>query len=217
MTLTRIQQDAIAKARRGDYSLLDAMELKHRLDHDGACHGYLVGGRLRLIAYGNGLPYDCNDCEGEGTVDCQECDDGRVDCDLCDADHTIEHVDCKGDGCAACQSGRIECDACAGVGSTLCDDCKGDSYVTCGNCEGEGEFPPNEFEDLRVENLDGRVLWREDDPAEPAHPCGWQGEVTRQWAETILDAYDHELRAAAKAAAVPAGPAGQTNIAMETA
>lgn len=224
MTLTTIQQDAIAKARRGDFSLLDAMELKHRIDEDQAAHGYLVGGRLRLIAYGCPQDNPCLACTGEGKHECHAagCDDGDIECDQCKGteDHTTPHAACGGEGCdePGCVAGQVDCDKCGQTGLLTCPECRGDGVVECGNCEGEGDFPPDVWEDLRVENLDGRVVWREDDPDEPDHPTGWEGQVDRTWAETILAAYQKELRAAAKSAAVPADDtAGQTTIALEPA
>lgn len=219
MSLTQIQRDAIAKARRGDYSLLDAMELQHRMDEGGAAHGYLVGGRLRLIAYGDPEDNPCGNCLGEGTVECTAtgCDDGDIDCIDCAGtpDHTIPHVSCGGEGCddPACIEGEVECTTCRGTGLVTCEECQGDGHVECGNCDGEGDLPPEVFYSLRVENLDGRVLWREDDPADPDHPTGWEGEVRRDWAEDILAAYRKELSDAAEAATNPA--TRQTDI-LET-
>lgn len=218
MSLTQIQQDAIAKARRGDYALLDAMELKHRIEHDGALHGYLVGGRLRLIAYGEALNGCCDECD-DGKVECTKCEDGFIDCETCkgDDDHLVPHEACGGKGCDGCHDGRVNCQDCKGHGDVRCDECLGDEYVDCEDCDGTGNGEPTEFEDLRITNLDGRVLWREDDRTEPDHPTGWEGQVDRAWADAVLADYQNE-QTAGLTTATPAGAnAGQTSMLPEPA
>lgn len=214
MSLTQIQRDAIAKARRGDYSLLDAIELDHRIGHDGALHGYLVGGRLRLIAYGDAIDGSCPHCD-DGKAECTACDNGFVDCATCkeDPDNLVPHEACAGQGCEQCHEGKVNCPDCKGHGDTRCETCLGDEWVDCPECDGTGEGAAEEFENLRITNLDGRVLWREDDPADPPHPTNWKGKVGRDWTRSILAAYHKELSDAAEAATNPA--TRQTDI-LET-
>lgn len=221
MTLTQIQTDAIARARRGDYSLLDAMELHHRITEGRAAYGHLVGGRLRLVAYGDPEENPCGECGADGTVECNAvgCDDGDIDCKACagTVDHTIAHEACGGEGCddPACIGGQVECDICDGTGLRECTECHGDGFVDCPHCDGEAELPPERFENLRVENLDGRVLWSEhDDPDKPDDPWGWKGRRDRAWAESILAAYHKERSEGTGAPAAPSAP--QPDI-LETA
>src|SRR5690606_7267109 len=99
----QIQTDAIAKARRGDYTLLDAMELDARLKEPDVICGYRIGGRLRLLGMGADADTACHECDGSGTCACPEvdCIDGCVDCDNCadDPDGLVLHEACGGKGC----------------------------------------------------------------------------------------------------------------------
>jgi hypothetical protein len=220
MSLTQIQQDAIAKARRGDYSLLDAMELEARLKEPGIAVGYRIGGRLRML----GLAADdedcgCSTCMDEGTVTCGEtgCDEGFVDCTTCadDPDHLVTCKDCEGKGCDNCEEGKLDCPDCEGTGDVECPVCLGDGHVDCADCDGDGiDRDPWTRQVEAVINLNGQRLWTRSsdapDPTEELEP------IALAWAEKILADYRKELATAAQAA--PAGTrAGQTSMLPETA
>ena len=86
---------------------------------------------------------ECEDCEGTGEIDCDECDEGAVDCDECGGDGNQE--------CDYCVDGMKECDNLPlGVKDmwiaiivrrrrTECDECAynglEEGYVECGICE----------------------------------------------------------------------------------
>jgi len=68
----------------------------------------------------------CNNCDGDGEVDCDNCQDGEVTCPNCDG----EGVDDEGDTCEECGgSGEIECTWCHGTGQETCDVCDGSGEV----------------------------------------------------------------------------------------
>lgn len=71
MALTVIQRDAIARAKQGDFGLLDAMELQHRMETRQVLGGYLIGGRLRYFETGNhsgGIVYGRKVIDMDGLV-----------------------------------------------------------------------------------------------------------------------------------------------------
>jgi hypothetical protein len=92
----------------------------------------------------------CDNCGGDGRVDCYECDgSGRVpcgdcysrslrrstgteSCGNCSGDGEIECSDCRG----ACQIDGQDCEECNGGGRVTCNDCNGDGELTCSGCDG---------------------------------------------------------------------------------
>lgn len=51
----------------------------------------------------------CESCNGEGTIECDECDGGYTECPTC------------------------------GSNDMTCEECSGDGVITCGECDGSGE------------------------------------------------------------------------------
>lgn len=154
MEMTTIQRDALARARRGDFELADAIELKARIedprwDDDVVC-GYRAH---RLMALGCGEAFDrrCDECRGTGDSDCDECEEGYVEC------HT-----CKGLGEVPGPLGiSAECPKCEAFKKVRCPECDGEEVVDCAGCEGEGRVL-EDFDVTRVIDLNGRVLWDEE-------------------------------------------------------
>lgn len=222
MALTQIQTDAIAKARRGDFSLLDAMELEARLKAFEVAGGYLQGGRLRMLAVADEEAAACCICASDGSVTCTAdgCDEGSIDCTTCAPadDGFIEHEACAGKGCDAeeCVDGWVQCPDCAGNGGVDCTECEGEGRVKCEDCDGSGDVDLDVFDPDEVVDLNGKALWRRDtDAPDPTDDCEFVG---RNWCRKILDAYDAELAEAAKAAAeADRGRYGQTTLIPETA
>jgi hypothetical protein len=200
MSLTQIQQDAIARAKQGNFALLDAMELEHRLkENRDVCCGWLVGGRLRMFSLGYSSESVCFECDGEGDRDCHECDgDGQADCDDCRKEdaHQIQHAECGGGGCADCDKGKVDCPTCEATGTTKCDECNGHGTLECQDCDGSGSgYGDDEYEEQSVVNMDGTVLWNQgDDAPDPTHGCKL---VDRSWARQVLADYQKEIDATA--------------------
>jgi hypothetical protein len=205
MALTQLQTDAIVLAKRGDFALLDAMELEHRLknDHDVVC-GYLVGGRLRLFSLGNRENCLCENCDGTCDIECSECKGGTIDCEECadDDDHCVKCTACEGEGCGECVDGKLACPECTGTGVVDCEVCDGVGTQECEDCEGTGlgEFDPhcNEHD---VVNLDGRVVWSQGDDA--PNPTEGARQVGRSWADSVMTPYHAKQK---EQAATPAQP-----------
>lgn len=216
--LTEIQRFAIANARRGDFALLDAMELDHRI-RTGQCHvGFLQGGRLRLfgqVAGGLG----CFECGGEGSFTCMDCaGKAIVECPDCEGRKQLDCLDCDGKGCAACDAGKVPCEECDGVGNIDCEECSGAGRLDCDDCGGAGEL---HFDDMTAEvtitDFDGRVVWRSDSDSDSHDPSDGMEARDRAWAGSILSNYHKALREAAEAAAEAAKPPrGQQSLIPET-
>lgn len=75
-------------------------------------------------------PEDCPTCDGVGTADCPDCNDGPTICE-----------DCGGAGIVEGWAGHQECWDCDGTGSVECWTCDGAGEVLCYDCEGSGETP----------------------------------------------------------------------------
>ena len=71
-----------------------------------------------------GVDVSCGDCNGDGDVRCDWCDDGEVECE-----------ECGGDGK---DSDDDDCSECNGRGYVSCEECSGDGYNRCNSCDGEG-------------------------------------------------------------------------------
>lgn len=101
---------------------------------------------------GEAFTYWCNECNGDGHVDCENCGgSGNETCSQCDGDGTERCFECSGDGevigdegpeeCGECVGeGEIDCGECGGDGSVTCSDCGGNGSQDCQNCDGQGEI-----------------------------------------------------------------------------
>lgn len=85
---------------------------------------------------------ECGECEGCGNevYDCDACDgEGSICCDTCDGSGsvTVECCDCEGTG----EDEEEECHTCEGSGEyeTECFDCDGYGHERCSSCDGDGE------------------------------------------------------------------------------
>jgi hypothetical protein len=108
---------------------------------------------------------DCDDCNGEGTVECDcsccdgcgemECEDccgscevpcsncdctGKVECEYCDGHGYYEDGDESVDCLHCLGSGEIECETCEQSGYVPCETCEGSGNVTCVSCGGDRTF-----------------------------------------------------------------------------
>ena len=77
---------------------------------------------------------DCNVCDGEGEIDCDECaGEVEFECNVCGGSGEIDCEECEGNG-----QTEEECDTCEGEGETYCDYCE-EGYSECNECDGEYE------------------------------------------------------------------------------
>ena len=211
--LTELQRDAIAQARHGNFGLLDAMELKHRIDTRQCDVGFLHGGRLRLLGKVSGSGgLICEECGGDGTNDCPECDgSGKDECGECSARGTLTCTECEGDGCEACDEGRMPCEDCNSTGWVACENCHGKKLVACDNCGGDGSIDYDEMDAERtVRNLDGDVVFS-GETCDDDDPTAVMRTVDRHWADKILRDY-HKAKADAAEAANAADSARPATV-----
>lgn len=190
MEMTQIQRDALARARRGDFELADAIELEARIKHN-AFGGDIVGGYRahRLMALGEGVQeYDnCSGCDGKGEIQCEACDkDGLVECSLCQGQGEVPGP----------LGAATECPNCAGTTETECAECAGDHFVECDDCAGDGDVP-GITHITRVVDLNGRVLWDQEGGGDEENPEPGN-LVGIDWAEAVIRKYNE---AAAEGAA----------------
>ena len=65
-----VQYAALRAAQRGDWTLADAIEVQHRVVHDGAVAGLVSNGRLAFVVYPDVESLStnrlCSDCAGSG-------------------------------------------------------------------------------------------------------------------------------------------------------
>jgi len=79
---------------------------------------------------------ECEECDGHGTVECYNCDDGNEECYNCDGTGEVEY----GDG------ETHECEDCNGTGEVSCSTCDGEGNLECHSCDGAGDVSSeNEF------------------------------------------------------------------------
>ena len=90
--------------------------------------------------YGTGN-YECYKCDGSGAIYCPDCDgEGCYDCGDCDGeggkwDENDNWVECEN-----CNDGKIDCNGCNGEGELECPECEGNGNVPCGDCGGDGYY-----------------------------------------------------------------------------
>jgi hypothetical protein len=71
------------------------------------------------------IDVECNECKGDGTEDCYNCNRGKLDCPDCDGEGEID-----GEPCSTCQGGgTVECEICDGDGELFCEECSGTGTV----------------------------------------------------------------------------------------
>jgi hypothetical protein len=97
---------------------------------------------------------ECDDCSGEGQIDCPLCDRGEIQCDECDGNGEVSCPECDGDGRQMGDGEWEDCEECDGTGNISCSDCGGEGYLSCDNCDngknecwdcnGHGEIGTNE-------------------------------------------------------------------------
>ena len=112
------------------------------------------------IIESSGDKYDaeCEECGGNGTETCPECDNGRVECEECDGDGTFTCSTCDGDGKVLDDEGNeIECDECDGEGTVECYECQGAGTVSCSNCGGSEEIECDECSGDGVYETDDNI------------------------------------------------------------
>ena len=109
----------------GNYPYLDT--LKYFTPGEGLITNKHTTGSISLETTDGGEDNDdgwCDQCGGEGRVDCYECDgNGSLRCDKCKGKKVIIE-----DGIAT------KCDQCGGTGRIECDECGGNGRVDCPNC-----------------------------------------------------------------------------------
>ena len=68
---------------------------------------------------------ECDECDGDGSLECYNCEKGKVDCADCDGTGEID-----GEPCSTCQGGEtVECEICDGQGDVVCEECGGSGMV----------------------------------------------------------------------------------------
>lgn len=99
---------------------------------------------------------ECEECSGNGEIDCALCDRGEIECEECSGGGEISCPECDGDGSTVNGNGELEdCEECDGTGNISCPDCSGDGSYSCDscnsgkeecyNCSGNGETETNEL------------------------------------------------------------------------
>lgn len=76
----------------------------------------------------------CSECDGEGDLDCNECNGGRISCEQCDGDGRETCSECGGSGDIQDDGENLTCPDCGGEGELDCGECQGEGEVDCPNC-----------------------------------------------------------------------------------
>ena len=87
----------------------------------------------------HGVEISCDDCNGDGDVRCDWCDDGEVECEECGGDGE----DSDGDDCSECN----------GRGHVSCEECSGDGYSSCYSCHGQGVQTDDNLSQIQVSDF----------------------------------------------------------------
>lgn len=86
----------------------------------------------------------CDECDGQGVVECPECNRGFIRCQTCDGDGVYTELNGQ----------PVDCDDCGGDGEVDCPTCgrnglpKGE--VLCDKCEGLGEYKSKDEIDYEI-------------------------------------------------------------------
>lgn len=106
----------------------------------------------------------CDECDGNGYIACDDCDNGDADCSHCDSGK-VECDACGGDGD---DGDGDSCDECNGNGEVNCDWCDGQGTVSCSNCGGDGshdcpDCDAGEVETSRLKYINTTIIvWDKD-------------------------------------------------------
>ena len=71
---------------------------------------------------------ECDECDGTGEVRCEDCVQGKIECGECSGTGSIEDD----------EGNDKECEECAGIGDIECDNNCYKGWITCDNCDGSG-------------------------------------------------------------------------------
>jgi hypothetical protein len=98
---------------------------------------------------------ECDECSGEGSIDCALCDGGEITCEECNGEGQVICPECDGDGREMGDGEWEDCEGCDGTGEISCPDCRGHGTNTCDSCDrgkeecwgcdGNGEIKTNEL------------------------------------------------------------------------
>jgi hypothetical protein len=98
---------------------------------------------------------ECDECGGDGEIDCALCDRGEIQCEECNGEGQIMCPECDGDGRQMGDGEWEDCEECDGKGEITCTDCDGDGTYSCDSCNngkeecyqcsGNGEVETNEL------------------------------------------------------------------------
>lgn len=213
--LTQLQRDAMDRAKRGDWSLADAMELlcdERKTFRDSSLLGG-VRGHHRLVYFIYGDPHECDECEGSGEVVCNDCGGtALVDCPECNAEGFVTCPDCDGahDGCDRCDDdGDIQCPKCEGACEVDCKECD-DGKSECDVCNGLCHDPADDgtYDPEYIVDLNGRVLWSRYHDDEVDHESFHSVDFTVDHAKTVMHRYHNPP----KPDPTPASPGVQTTF-----
>ena len=81
---------------------------------------------------------ECSECDGDGTVECYNCNDGNEECYNCAGTGEVDYRDYEGQD--------NECEDCNGTGEVSCSACDGEGNLECSSCDGDGDVSSeNEF------------------------------------------------------------------------
>lgn len=98
---------------------------------------------------------ECDECGGDGAIDCALCDRGEITCEECDGLGQVSCPECDGDGRQMGDEGWVDCEECDGSEEISCPECGGDGVFSCDSCDrgkeecyecnGNGEVETNEL------------------------------------------------------------------------
>lgn len=120
----------------------------------------------------------CDDCTGDGIVECMDCTGGLIDCTRCGGSGR-ESCSCRS---MRSPNGRRTCSTCSNSGTVsrdgeteTCPDCAGKGHVLCRDCNGAGGYRCtlcNGSEQIDCPECDGTTTVR-------CERCDGEGELAR--------------------------------------